>query len=822
MIKLPVDDFLSQIGSKITHNNIILTAEPGAGKTTRVPPFLLSVFTKKILVLVPRRVLAISAAHRIAEENSWSIGDEVGYQVRFESKINSNTRLIFMTEAILTRKLLSDPELKDVDLVILDEFHERSIHSDIALGLIHELQEMGRDIKLLVMSATIDSNKLNEYLKPAVLINVPGKLFPMEIQYSNKSISTNTGYEFIEKVSSQIITTLNHTTNDILVFLPGVSEINRIQNRLIEFKKNILILPLHGSLNLEEQKKALIKMGQQKIILATNLAESSLTVNGVDTVIDSGLVRKARFDLNTGFQRLETAKISLASATQRAGRSARQFPGKVIRLWTKTDELSLPKYDTPEILSSDLSETLLFLSNLGNINYEQFLWFEKPRQENIDFAKSFLKKIGAIDSLNNITSHGKELIKLPTHPRLAEILLLGKKYNCLELAARVASILSEKDPINENESSSSVSMNLECDIQLRLNFIDEERSLAYNKKINKSEENLLNFFGQKSSHIKKLNTNLLKKILLHSFPDRICRRREANSNKALMVGGRGISLVDTSLVKNSEFFIAIDGVESKSGTDTLAILATGIPKELLISEFNNEIRISENIFLKKDANKFYLSKYKSYYGLPLEEPNLSIPDPSDLKKMISQFLIDNFELILNENNSFGHFWVRWKLYKDLSNKKKGINVNFDFTQEKLKEIFNFVSTQVKSNNVMDYVHYDIKSLFESFIPEDIKKSFQKQIPERINFPNGKYALLQWSEERGPYVESKIQDFFGLKETPKIFYNEIPLTLVLLGPNYRPVQITKDLIYFWKNSYKDVRKELKARYPKHSWPEDPSI
>lgn len=819
MLRLPIDDYLEQISQIIIEKNLILTAEPGAGKTTRVPPYLLSHFPKKIFVLVPRRVLAVAAAHRIAEENNWTIGQEVGYQVRFDSKFNQDTRLIFMTEAILTKKLLHDPELKDTSLVVLDEFHERSIHSDIALGLIKELQLLGSQIKLLIMSATIDTTNLGSYLNPSEILNVPGKLFPMTINYSQKNISVNTGPIFIEKICDAIKTALQNTQNDILVFLPGVSEIQRTQKLLLEsysnFLKNISILPLHGNLKLEEQKNAISKGIQQRVILSTNVAESSLTVEGVDTVIDSGLMRRARYDLNTNFQRLETAKISVASATQRAGRSARQHPGHVYRLWSKIDESTFAKNETPEILRSDLSETLLYLASMGNSHFEQFLWFEKPKYEFIENAIQFLQKINAIDVENKITRHGQDIARMPLPPRLAQLVSLGKEWNCLALAARIASVIAEKFP--NHSINHSIASTHECDIKYRLDHLTEHKN--YLQQIRKAEEQILNFLGEAKNNLVNIEPILITKLLLHSYPDRICRKRDKSGTRAIMVGGRGVTLDTSSQVKKSEFFVALDGIEGAASADTVISVASGFTKEILLNEFQNQIKISQKIIFNAENRKFYLAKSKTLFDLAIEESSLSTPNSQDIQAHISEFLMENFDLILKENTDFAHFWMRWSMFVKLL-KNDTLLDGFSFNQQRLKDIFEFLSSQVNSNNINDYINYNLTSLFTSQIPLALLDHFNKQIPERIRFPNGKSALLQWSEERGPYIESRIQDFFGLKETPKIFNNEIPLTLVMLGPNYRPVQITKDLNYFWKNSYKEIRKELKARYPKHNWPEDP--
>lgn len=424
MTPLPIDYFLKKIVDSLKQeSNLVLSAAPGAGKTTRLPPALLSATEKKILVLEPRRIAAVAAAKRIADENSWNLGKEVGYQIRFDSNYTQETRLIFLTEALLSRRILHDPELMDIGIVVLDEFHERSQHVDLAIGLLKELQTLTRpDLKIVVMSATLQSEMICNFLETTNYHNVPGQSFPLNIEYINSAQKLQTNIEFIQNVANHVIkeSTRLGPAEHMLVFLPGLSEIERTKEKLQSWadQKNFLLLRLHGNLALQDQQSILTPSSQNKIILSTNIAESSLTVDGVRVVIDSGLQRKSSVNSRTGFPQLELTRISQSSATQRSGRAARQAPGFCLRMWSKLDQQALPAEDTAEILRIDLSEVILFLALNGLSDPNSFTWFEKPKSESIKKAQKNLLGLGAIDASGALTTLGKKFLKWPLPPAL--------------------------------------------------------------------------------------------------------------------------------------------------------------------------------------------------------------------------------------------------------------------------------------------------------------------------------------------------------------------------------------------------------------------
>ncbi|WII72907.1 ATP-dependent helicase HrpB [Bdellovibrio sp. 22V] len=828
LISLPVDSFIPQISEELRQGrNLVITAAPGAGKTTRLPPALLQVVPRKIVVLEPRRMAAIAAAHRIAEEQGWQVGKEIGYQVRFANKTSAQTRLIFMTEALLARQMIEDPELSDVDLVILDEFHERSMHVDLALGLLRELQELGRDIKILVMSATLEAEKISSYLGEAPIISIPGKLFELEVKYQKSSQVLQTSPAFFENLVQTVKDAQMQTAKDILVFLPGVGEIDRSKDLLQAWAdtKNIELIPLHGSLNLEDQRKALQKSSRQRVILSTNIAESSVTLDGVNTVIDSGLAKNMKQDHRTGFSRLELGRISLSSSIQRAGRAARQFPGVAYRLWNKMDELSFSKSEVAEIQRIDLTESLLFLSAQGVTDFDSFSWFEKPPAAAIQSALRFLKISGALDDAGKITGLGKKLLHFPLPVRLAKLMLVGIEDGSVDLAAEMAALLQERDVLKKDSVNSFLGDQLECDLTARLLTLEEYRTTQRApreahyfalqtvdqaaRQIQETAQRL-----QKTSIAKRkreAQLEKIKEILIQAYADRLCRRR-GKSERALMVGGRGVKLQNESLVKSSEFFVALSGVEGSSDAETIVSVASGFDKEFVLRIFKNEIEKIRDVTFIEEKGQFFLREYRALYGLPLDEPNLLPASSQDIAEKLPQILSDKFDLVLKNNENLAHWWSRLLFL----NQQESLDV--DLEALKLEAFTQACMGESKMQTVMEK---DLVFFFENVFPAALIEKMRKEIPERITVPSGSKIRVIYPLDKAPYLEVRIQEIFGLMATPRVYFGQIPITFHLLGPNFRPVQVTSNLESFWKNGYPEVRKELRIKYPKHQWPEDPA-
>ncbi len=839
MISLPIDDFLLQALESLKKlQNIIITAAPGAGKTTRLPAYLAKNATGKVLVLEPRRMAAIAAAYRVSEEQAWPLGEDVGYQVRFANKTSAKTKLIFLTEALLARKLAQDPELQGVEYVVLDEFHERSLHVDLALGLLRELQDLGSTLKIVVMSATLDSTKISQYLGDAPILDVPGKLFPLEIKYQKNSQQLQTSPHFFENVIAHIKDAERSTSHDILVFLPGAGEINRASQQLELWsnEKQIELVPLHGSLPLDAQKKALQKGSRRKILLSTNIAESSVTIDGVACVIDTGLAKNMRYDLRTGFSRLELGRISKASAQQRAGRAARQFPGVCYRLWNKLDENSMPGHDIPEILRAELSECLLFLAAQGVSDFNSFSWFEKPGILPQKKAIENLQSLGALDQKNQITDLGRKILQWPLPPRLAKLMLTAIELTIPSLGADVAALLQERDFMFKQSSENYLADRHESDILLRLEILTQYRTARTHhnahrmalQTVDQASKQILSSVNAAHNQPKRADVSqLLQKLLILSFPDRLCRRRSPGSDKALMVGGRGVRLSPDSVVKESEFFLALDGVETTQGSETLVNLGAGFNKDFLFKALGAEIEKKKDLTFDRTKAQFYVREGKHFRDLPLEEGSVSIAKTNDISEHLPQALTQEWDWVLKENEELSR-WLqrlsflvraRAKIANELIHKELDlIDENLPFSDEQKREAFNMASSG--ENDFKTVARKNLVYFFEGLLKTEVQHFLKSEVPDKLKVPSGNFLQVQYPIDRDPFMEVRIQEIFGWIETPKLLGGAQPLTLQLLGPNYRPMQVTSDLKSFWQSGYSEVRKELRTRYPKHSWPEDP--
>jgi len=827
-LNLPIDDYLVQIQDHLIHSkNLVLTAEPGAGKTTRVPPSLLQTVKGQIWMLEPRRIAALAAAQRIAEENHWTLGQEVGYLVRLENKTSAQTRIKIITEAILNKKISVDPSLKGIDVVILDEFHERSVHADLALGLLKETQLLHRpDLIIIVMSATLDTQKVSDFLDQAPILKVPGRLFPISKNYIKESQLLLQNRSQLEELSLRIRKTFeqSQTQNTALVFLPGVPEIQFIYDSLQNWSKAQLIeiQVIHGGLDLEEQKKVLNYNQGKRLVLSTNIAETSLTLQGVDVVIDSGLAKVATYDLKTGFSRLEISRISKAAAQQREGRAGRLSAGKCFKLWNKLDETSMPAFDKPEILRSDLAETLLLLSSLGQRDFSTFSWFEKPSDHQLRQSWNFLNQLKAIDSESKITPLGLALMQIPLSLRSARLLLAGLQLNCSEKACEAAMLLQEKDFLKD--SSSYVSLDCESDLYLSWWILknEPEKIPSYQRSnINRTLHQLKQILNTQSFQIEKINREIppeleISFMIFLTYSDRLCKRRQKNSSSALMLGRRGVHLSEKSVVKKSTFFVALDGVESSQGSDTKVNRASGVLEEWVYQYFKNEIHEKKSIHFDIEKEKFFSQKQIQFRDLPLREDP---PEPcslQDLKMHLPEALFENWDYVRTNNKSIARFLERWNYIEQINPPFE----YFDFEGAILESVIQQAS--LGESDFSALLQKDWSYFFSSLLTPE-QKQYLENLPDQLQVPSGSWISISYpqrGETKPPSIAVRLQEIFGWIETPKIGPLQIPLLIHLLAPNYRPVQVTQDLKSFWEKGYLEVKKELRIKYPKHSWPEDP--
>lgn len=810
---LPIDPSLPRIlETARASSSLVLSAAPGAGKTTRLPPEMLKAVPGKVLVLEPRRIAAIAAAGRVAEENGWELGREVGYQVRFDNRSSGATRLLFLTEALLVRKLLRDPELREVGCVVLDEFHERSLHVDLALAALRELQELSRpDLKIVVMSATLNAAPLAAYLGGAPVIEVPGKLFELSTVYEEKSQLLRTGPEFTERMQRLVQRAYREqATGDLLCFLPGRGEIERMRDALGGWAENsgARLFPLHGQLELAEQKAALAPLARgRKILLSTNVAESSLTVDGVRVVVDSGLQRISQLHPRTGFPSLDLTRISKASATQRAGRAARQGPGVVYRAWIPYDELSMKEFDPAELTRSDLSESLLLLSALGVTNYGAFSWFEPPPPRAVEQARGFLQALGAIDSGGALTALGRELRELPVHPRLAKLLLEGRSLGVPRLASELAALLSEP-----GGRVPAGGMGAENDLLLRWQDWKRSPHGPRGRGVERAARQLRELAGgedEQEGPTKSFETKV-PQLLLDVYPDRLCRRRRPHEPQARMAGGRGVKLHPDSSVRLSEFFVALEVSEGREVSETLVFQAVGIPDVLVEQKLLPEATAAQEVEWDDEKNKFFVIETKEWNGLSVGREHRRPAEPSEVEGRLAQVAEARFDRLLANNVELGRWVARLRFLHRFDSKWAPLS---DEQRHAALEQACYGERSLPEVEAKDLIPF-----FETQLPPEQVQALQRECPPHWTVPTGNRMRIEYSEEQGPQVEVRLQELFGLPAAPRVAGQ--PLTLVLLAPNYRPVQVTRDLASFWKNAYPEVRKELRARYPKHSWPDDP--
>ncbi len=806
---LPIDFFLPGILRTLAENSsLVLTAAPGAGKTTRLPPELLTITDKAVWVLEPRRLAAISASQRIAEENGWELGREVGYQVRFDNKSSKQTRLLFLTEALLMRKLLRDQALKDVGCVVLDEFHERSLHVDLALGALKELQELARpDLKIVVMSATLNPGPLSEFLGGAPVVDVPGKLFPLEIIYEEKTMLLRAGPDFTERMKRLVQKAIVERQGDLLCFLPGRGEIDRLRVALAEWaeKKQLSLFSLHGQLDLQEQRAALAPLPRgRKIILATNVAESSLTVDGVRIVVDCGLARVAQLHPRTGFSSLDLLRISKASATQRSGRAARQAPGVVYRAWIPYDELSMKNFEPAEVLRSDLSESLLLLSSLGLTRFENFSWFEAPPARSLEQATVFLRELGAISNDGSLTALGSQVRELPVHPRIAKLLLAGKEKRLPRLASELAALLSEP-------GGRSAGGQGENDLWAR--WMDWQRQPGHprHRGLERASRQLRDLLGACDSEAPGSSLEALVPVLLLSaYPDRLCRRRRPHEPQAKMSGGRGVKLHPESSVKTSNYFLALELSEGRDTAETLVFQAVGLSDALVEETVGRLSAPIKRLEWDKEKNRFIAVESREWNGLPLGNEHRRPADPSELDGRMAELVFSRLDQLLEANTELSCWLARLRFLEKFNSHWVMLS------EEQLREALDLACFGERT--LEGVFEKNLVSFFEGLLSPAQRDALERECPSHWVVPTGNRLRVEYSEEQGPQVEVRLQELFGLQKAPIVAGQA--LTLVLLAPNFRPVQVTRDLESFWKNGYPEVRKELRSRYPKHSWPDDP--
>lgn len=814
MTDLPIQEILPELKTILsTPGNAILIAPPGSGKTTCVPLALVNetwLQGKRILMLEPRRLAARAAARYMAKMLGQQPGETVGYRIRLDSCVGPKTRIEVITEGILTRMLQTDQALAGVGLIIFDEFHERSLHTDLGLALALEAQAVLReDLRLLVMSATLEAEPVATLLGNAPVIYSNGQAFPVETHYRERRTDDR-----LESVVAQaVVTALADGSSDILVFLPGAAEIRRVQAELtaIGIAKQVRIAPLYGNLPPDAQDAALLPSpdGQRKVILATSIAETSLTVEGVGIVIDSGLMRVPRYSPRTGLTGLETVRVSRHTAEQRRGRAGRLGPGICYRLWTTQEDLYLEPSNRPEILSADLTPLALELAAWGVSSPEQMLWLDLPPKSVFLQAQALLRKLGAIEPSGTITAHGRLIAQSGLHPRLAHMIIKAKEIDLGNLACEIAAILSERDFLQGN------GMRPDVDLRLRVEALRNQETGKYQgttiiRRIMAEIEKLRQDFGIIRNQQDTVEACGL--ILAFAYPDRIGQLR--SNGRFLLENGRGASMHESQSLAHSPYIVAAE--LDDQGVDSRIFLAAPLHYEELKRYFSQQITSETHVAWDKTAQAVRAKSYERLGALILKESPCVNPNPDEVMAALFSGIISEGLSILPWTKAAQQLRQRLLFigrqaegWPDVSDEKLLV------TLEHWLGPFVYGLT-----SRADLAQLNLVSILENLLTWQQRQELDEYAPTHLMVPSGQRVAINYSNPDCPVLAVKLQEMFGLKDTPRIAGGKVPLTIELLSPAQRPVQVTRDLGSFWRTAYFDVKKDLMGRYPKHYWPDDP--
>ena len=812
---LPIKDVLEDLRTALSEQDaVVLEAPPGAGKTTIVPLALRDadwLGDRKIVMLEPRRMAARAAAERMASLLGEKTGQTVGYRVRLDKRVSADTRIEVITEGILTRRLQNDPGLDGIGLLVFDEFHERSLDSDLGLALAlqgRELFREGAPLKLLVMSATLDGAAVAELLGGAPVISSAGKQYPVELHYGKP---WRPKQDIVDPVVNVIRSLMaKPDTGSVLVFLPGQGEILRVADGIMSssgsegcdimsnagskggvIKGGVIIAPLYGGLTLEEQQRAIEPAadGRRKIVLATNIAETSLTIEGITTVVDSGLAREAVFDPGTGMTRLQTRRISQASATQRMGRAGRLGPGHCYRLWSEDQQQQLSVRSTPEILQADLTPLVLQLLAWGVDDPTELSWLDIPPAGPWQQALDLLREFGAVDGFK-LTADGASMATLPLHPRLAHMLLLGSRWGMQQMACDLAAVLTE--------GGRPRSVDIELALQ-RLPGRVKQQSKQYMQLSRKLEQGAL----------RQGDAGLL---LAAAYPDRIARRRQAKGNVYQLSNGRSAALDAADTLCNQQWIVAAEVGGRVGMAEDRIYRAAVLAESLFDDELADRVQTIENVQWDEKAGRLVAETQHRVGSIIIaREKCKDVSAGTSLEAML-RILAEKGLDLLPWTEQLHHFRSRVNLlHEELGEPWP------DLSDDALLADLGWLEPYLL--NADRFSKLDLKSILLNLLPWPLPRELDELAPERIEVASGSSIRIDYSQSP-PVLAVKLQEMFGCQSTPTVARGRVALMVHLLSPAQRPLQVTQDLASFWRNGYEEVKKEMKGRYPRHPWPDDP--
>ncbi|WP_175653555.1 ATP-dependent helicase HrpB [Pseudomonas sp. Marseille-P9899] len=829
MISLPIDAVLPALREALAQRHeAVLEAPPGAGKTTRVPLALLNepwLAGQTILMLEPRRLAARAAAERLASELGEKVGETVGYRIRLDSKVGPRTRIEVVTEGILTRRLQDDPALDGVGLLIFDEYHERSLDADLALALSLNGRELLRDdspLKILLMSATLEGERLSALLDDAPVISSEGRMFPVQMRWSRPFQPG----EYIEpRVVDTVLQALDDESGSLLVFLPGQAEIRRVHQSLQDAlggRAGVLLCPLHGELDLSAQRAAIepAPAGTRKVVLATNIAETSLTIDGVRVVVDAGLARVPRFDPGSGMTRLDTQRISRASATQRAGRAGRLEPGVCYRLWSEAQHEQLAAYGTAEIIQADLSGLALQLSRWGVIP-TQLRWLDVPPAAAYAQAQDLLLRLGALTAERlGLTAHGQAMAELPAHPRIAHLLLRGQDLGLTAMACDVAALLGERDILR----------GAGADLHSRLSLLSGET------RANRGGQGGVQRARQLSRQYRGFLRNKpgaavadpdhprwLGALLALAYPDRVAQQRRAGGAEYRLANGRAAQFGEADALMKEPWLVVADLGSRQGQREERIYLAAELDPALFDDVLAEQVSVVEQLEWDEKENVLRAERQRKLGELVLSREPLTGLDADARARALLDLVRRKGLALLSWTPELRQWQARVALLRQLDLAAGGQSEWPDLSDDALLATLpDWLQPYLgKVTRLSHFAQLDLSSILRNLLPWPLPQRLDEWAPVHINVPSGSNIRIDYSEQP-PVLAVRMQELFGLADTPRIAQGRQKVLLHLLSPARRPVQVTQDLANFWRSTYAEVKKDLKGRYPKHYWPDDPLV
>ncbi|EGR3219105.1 ATP-dependent helicase HrpB [Vibrio parahaemolyticus] len=807
MSQLPIEAVMPQLLTAVKHQHqVILKAAPGAGKSTYFPLQLIQnqVVTGKVIMLEPRRLAARNIARYLAEQLGEQVGQRVGYRVRGETKVSASTQLEIVTEGVMTRMIQNDPELDGVDLLIFDEFHERSIHADTALALSLEVQDALRDdLKLVVMSATLDQEALQSLLPEACYIESEGRSFAVETRYAPLTANDHLPTVMAKNIESL----MNKESGSLLAFLPGVAAIKQVQERLSHLPDDVEVCPLYGQLSFTEQQKAIspAEKGKRKVVLATNIAETSLTIEGIRLVVDSGLERVARFDLKNGLTRLEQTRIAQSSAIQRAGRAGRIEEGICVRLYSESQLKQQPQVPQPEILHSDLASLVMELAFWGTTDIHELKWLDIPSAAALQQAKQLLFSLGLITEQGQLTAEGKQAHDLGVEPRAAAMLIKSQSHSDKMVNVALAAVaLIEEPERNVTNIAHSLHRWLSGSHPKKSLLLKRAQSLAHKLDTTFS--------------LREVDEDALPLVLSLAFPDRIAQQRTNQFGRFALANGHGAECRPDDMLGGCEYLVAIDLMRSHSNSSQIH-LACELDVNILQTTFDSLFSTEEVVDWDEKKGRLVAEKQRKLGQLVIERVSLPNPGKEKMTQALLTYVRRQGLSSLNWTPAAESLLERIRCAVDWLPEQAWPMFDEASLLDSLDEWLEPYMTSVAS--VKDLSKINLVEALNARLGWPLNQHLDEWLPEHYQLPTGTKKRIRYQHGHEPVLSVRMQEVFGESTSPTVALGRKRLVLELLSPAQRPLQVTSDLAAFWNGSYKDVQKEMKGRYPKHVWPDDPA-